>query len=234
MYIDVLTVFPEMVPLVAGWGVLSRAIASGRLRLRAVNIRDFTMDQRRTTDDAPYGGGAGMVMKPEPVVKAIEYARGERNGHVILMTPQGCPFTQVRARELSQASHLILVCGRYEGIDERIRAFVDEEISIGDYILTGGELPAFVVIDAVVRLIPGVLGNEASTGEESFSEGLLEYPQYTRPQVFRGMPVPEILLSGHHEKIRQWRREMSLKRTRERYPEQYRRYLCHQQGREKP
>ena len=234
MYIDVLTVFPEMVSLVAGWGVISRAIASGRLALRAVNIRDFTTDQRRTTDDAPYGGGAGMVMKPEPVVKAIEFARHERDGRVILMTPQGHPFTQARAGELSGEDHLILVCGRYEGIDERIRAFVDEEISIGEYILTGGELPAFVVIDAVVRLVPGVLGNEASAGEESFSEDLLEYPQYTRPQVFRGMPVPEILLSGHHEKIRQWRREMSLQRTKERNPELYRRYLCRRQGRGEP
>ncbi len=232
MYIDVLTVFPEMVTLVSGWGILSRAIESGRLDLRAINIRDFTTDARRTTDDAPYGGGPGMVMKPEPVVKAIEYARQERKGRVILMTPQGRIFTQAVARELSQLSHLILVCGRYEGIDERIRSFVDDEISIGNYVLTGGELPAFVVIDAVVRLIPGVLGNEASIGEESFSEGLLEYPQYTRPQVFRGLAVPDILLSGHHEKIRQWRKEMSLKRTRERSPELYHRYLCQQQGRD--
>jgi len=231
MFIDVLTVFPEMVTLVSEWGVLSRAIESGQLQLRAVNIRDFTADRRRTTDDAPYGGGPGMVMKPEPVVKAIEYAKKEREGRVILMTPQGRSFSQAMARELSRESHLILVCGRYEGIDERIRFFVDDEVSIGDYVLTGGELPAFVVIDAVVRLIPGVLGNEASTGEESFSEGLLEYPQYTRPPVFRGLAVPDILLSGHHEKIQQWRKEMSLKRTKERCPELYRRYLCQQQGR---
>ncbi len=225
MYIDVLTVFPEMVELITGWGILKRGIDAGILHIRAINIRDFTTDRRRTTDDAPYGGGPGMVMKPEPVVKAIEHAREGREGRVILMTPQGDRFTQARAQALSQEFHLILVCGRYEGIDERIRYFVDEELSIGDYVLTGGELPAFVVIDAVARLIPGVLGNEASVGEESFSEGLLEYPQYTRPPVFRNLPVPEILLSGHHAKIQQWRKEMALKRTRERNPGLYRRYL---------
>ena len=228
MYIDVLTVFPEMVELITGWGILKRGIDAGILHVRAVNIRDFTTDRRRTTDDAPYGGGPGMVMKPEPVVKAIEHAREGREGRVILMTPQGERFTQAKAQALSQEPHLILVCGRYEGIDERIRYFVDEELSIGDYVLTGGERPAFVVIDAVARLIPGVLGNEASVGEESFSEGLLEYPQYTRPPVFRNLPVPEILLSGHHAKIQQWRKEMALKRTRERNPDLYRRYIQEQ------
>ncbi len=166
-----------------------------------------------------------MVMKPEPVVSAIDFAKEERPGRVILLSPQGERFTQAKARSLSAEDHLILVCGRYEGIDERIRAFVDEEISIGDYVLTGGELPAFVVIDAVVRLLPGVLGNEASTDEESFAQGLLEYPQYTRPPVFRNLPVPEVLLSGHHKKIEQWRREMALQRTKKRHPELYERYL---------
>ncbi len=230
MFIDVLTLFPEMVALITGWGILKRAIDEGRLQVRAVNIRDFTTDRRRTTDDAPYGGGPGMVMKPEPVVKAIEYAKGAQGGRVVLLTPQGERFTQARAQALSGETHLILVCGRYEGIDERIRHFVDEEISIGDYVLTGGELPAFVVIDAVVRLIPGVLGNDASTGEESFAQGLLEYPQYTRPAVFRNLPVPEILLSGHHAKIQQWRKEMSLKRTRDRHPDLYRQYLRQDRG----
>ncbi len=234
MYIDVLTIFPEMVKLLSQWGILSRAIQGGHLNLRAINIRDFTTDKRRSTDDAPYGGGPGMVMKPEPVVKAIEYAKREREkGTAILMTPQGRRFTQEMAHLLSTHPHLILVCGRYEGIDERIRHFVDEEISIGDYVLTGGELPAFVLIDAVVRLIPGVLGNESSTREESFSTGLLEYPQYTRPQIFRDLPVPEILLSGHHKKIQEWRRQMAIQRTQERHPDLYKRYFHHHLDKEK-
>ncbi len=225
MFIDVLTIFPDMVRLVTGWSILKRAIDKGLVTVRAVNIRDFATDKHRTTDDTPYGGGPGMVMKPEPVVGAIEFARKERPGRVILLSPQGERLTQAKVRELSGESHLILVCGRYEGIDERIRAFVDEEISIGDYVLTGGELPAFVVIDAVVRLLPGVLGNEASADEESFAQGLLEYPHYTRPAVFRNLPVPEVLLSGHHEKIRQWRRERALERTKKRHPELYKQYL---------
>jgi len=225
MFIDVLTIFPDMVELVTGWSILKRAIEKGIVTIRAVNIRDFATDKHRMTDDTPYGGGPGMVMKPEPVVSAIDFAKGERPGRVILLSPQGERFTQAKARSLSAEDHLILVCGRYEGIDERIRAFVDEEISIGDYVLTGGELPAFVVIDAVVRLLPGVLGNEASTDEESFAQGLLEYPQYTRPPVFRNLPVPEVLLSGHHKKIEQWRREMALQRTKKRHPELYERYL---------
>ncbi len=230
MFIDVLTIFPEMVDLVTGWSILKRAIDRGLVTIRAVNIRDFAADRHRTTDDTPYGGGPGMVMKPEPVVGAIEYAKGTRPGRVILLSPQGERFTQAKARALSGENHLILVCGRYEGIDERIRAFVDEEISIGDYVLTGGELPAFVVIDAVVRLLPGVLGNEASTEEESFAGGLLEYPQYTRPSVFRNLPVPEVLLSGHHAKIQAWRKEMALKRTKKRHPALYARYLREKEG----
>jgi len=229
MFIDVLTIFPDMVDLVSRWSIIKRAIERSLVCIRAVNIRDFSMDKHRTTDDAPYGGGPGMVMKPEPVVHAIEFAKKEQPGHVILLSPQGDRFTQAKAWELSTQPHLVLVCGRYEGIDERIRHFVDEEISIGNYVLTGGELPAFVVIDAVVRLIPGVLGNEASTEEESFAEGLLEYPQYTRPALFRNLPVPEILFSGHHEKIRQWRKEMALQRTKKRHPELYDRYLRNQQ-----
>lgn len=225
MYIDILTVFPDMVGLVTGWGILKRAIERGIIEIRVINIRDFTRDRHRTTDDAPYGGGPGMVMKPEPVVRAIEFAKKDREGRVILLSPQGERFTQARAKALSKMEHLVLICGRYEGIDERIRHFVDEEISIGDYVLTGGELPAFVLTETVARLVPGVLGNEASIGEESFTDNLLEYPQYTRPQVFRNIPVPEILLSGHHEKIRKWRREMALQRTKKRNPELYQKYL---------
>jgi len=230
MYIDVLTIFPDMVDLVTGWSIIKRAVEERQVSIQAINIRDFATDRHRTTDDAPYGGGPGMVMKPEPVVKAIDFAKGYRDGSVILLSPQGQRFTQDKARELSKEDHLILLCGRYEGIDERIRYFVDEEISIGDYVLTGGELPAFIIIESVVRLIPGVLGNEKSVGEESFTDDLLEYPQYTRPQVFKNLPVPEVLLSGHHEKIRQWRKEMSLQRTRKRNPELYQQHLRHKQG----
>jgi len=229
MYIDVLTIFPDMVDLVKGWSIIKRAIEGRQVSIQAINIRDFATDRHRTTDDAPYGGGPGMVMKPEPVVKAIDFAKGYRDGRVILLSPQGQRFTQDKARELSKEDHLILLCGRYEGIDERIRYFVDEEISIGDYVLTGGELPAFIIIESVVRLIPGVLGNEESLGEESFTDDLLEYPQYTRPPVFKNLPVPEVLLSGHHEKIRQWRKEMSLQRTRKRNPELYQQHLRHKQ-----
>lgn len=229
MYIDVLTIFPDMVDLVTGWSIIKHAIDGRHVNIRPINIRDFAMDKHRTTDDAPYGGGPGMVMKPEPVVKAIEFAKRDREGRVILLSPQGLRYTQDKARELSKEDHLILLCGRYEGIDERIRYFVDEEISIGDYVLTGGELPAFIIIESVVRLIPGVLGNEASVEEESFSDNLLEYPQYTRPQVFKNLPVPEVLLSGHHEKIRQWRKEMSLRRTRERNPKLFKQYLRRKQ-----
>jgi len=231
MFIDVLTLFPELVAPVISWGVIRRALEKETITIRPVDIRDFTVDRHRTTDDAPYGGGPGMVMKPEPVVKAIDFAKKNGEGsRVILMSPQGHRFDQARARALSREPHLIIICGRYEGIDERIRSFVDEEISIGDYVLTGGELPAFVLIDAVVRLIPGVLGNEASVDEESFSEDLLEYPHYTRPPVFRGLSVPDVLLSGHHEKIQKWRKEMAVERTKERHPELYRHFLEGKEG----
>ena len=198
---------------------MKRASKAGHVTFRGLNLRDFTDDKHRTTDDRPFGGGPGMVMKPEPVFRAVESVRSEKS-RVILMCPQGKPFTQQRAQELSNEEHLIFVCGHYEGLDERIReALIDEEISIGDYVLTNGVLPAAVVIDAVVRLIPGVLGGEGATEQESFSESLLEYPQYTRPPEFRGMKVPEELLSGDHAAIAKWRRRQSEKRTAERRPD---------------
>jgi len=219
MQIDVITLFPEMLDGFLGQSMMKRAAKAGRVTFNGINLRDFTEDKHRTTDERPFGGGPGMVMKPEPIFKAVESVRTE-NSRVILMCPQGKPFTQQRAQELSREEHLIFVCGHYEGVDERIReALVDEEISIGDYVLTNGALPAAVVIDAVVRLIPGVLGGEGAAEQESFSEPLLEYPQYTRPPEFRGMKVPEELLTGNHAAIAEWRRKQSEKRTAARRPD---------------
>jgi tRNA (guanine37-N1)-methyltransferase len=187
--------------------------------MRCLDLRDFTADRHRTTDDRPYGGGPGMIMLPEPLFKAVESVRTPAS-RVILMTPQGRRFDQAAAQSLAAHRHLIVVCGHYEGVDERVReGLVDEEISIGDYVLTNGALAAAVVVDAVVRLLPGVLGGEGAAEQESFSAGLLEYPQYTRPADFRGMQVPEILLSGHHADIARWREEESRRRTRERRPD---------------
>lgn len=219
MQIDVITIFPEMLTGFLGQSMMKRAAKAGHVVFNGINLRDFTEDRHRTTDERPFGGGPGMVMKPEPIFKAVESVRTEKS-RVILMCPQGKPFNQRRAQELSKEEHLIFVCGHYEGIDERIRqTIVDEEISIGDYVLTNGVLPAAVVIDAVVRLIPGVLGGEGAAEQESFSEPLLEYPQYTRPPEFRGMKVPEELLSGNHASIAKWRRNQSEKRTAERRPD---------------
>lgn len=219
MQIDVITIFPEMLTGFLGQSMMKRAARAGHVVFNGVNLRDFAEDRHRTTDERPFGGGPGMVMKPEPIFKAVESVRTEKS-RVILMCPQGKPFNQRRAQELSKEEHLIFVCGHYEGVDERIRqTIVDEEISIGDYVLTNGVLPAAVVIDAVVRLIPGVLGGEGAAEQESFSEPLLEYPQYTRPPEFRGMKVPEELLSGNHASIAKWRRNQSEKRTAERRPD---------------
>jgi len=219
MLIDVITIFPDMLDGFIGQSMMKRAAQAGLVTFNGLNLRDFTDDKHRTTDERPFGGGPGMVMKPEPIFKAVESVRTEKS-RVILMCPQGKPFGQQRAQELSKEEHLIFVCGHYEGIDERIRAtLVNEEISIGDYILTNGVLPAAVVIDAVVRLIPGVLGGEGAAEQESFSEPLLEYPQYTRPPEFRGMKVPAELLSGDHAAIAKWRRKQSEKRTAERRPD---------------
>jgi len=222
MRIDIITIFPEaFAPL--DLSILGRARAAGIVDIRVHNLRDFTTDRHRTVDDYPYGGGAGMVMKPEPFFAAVEAIMREARTarpRIILTTPQGRLFTQEIAKELASWDHLILLCGHYEGVDERVsEGLATDEISIGDYVLTGGELAAMVIVDAVVRLIPGVVGEEESVRQDSFSEGLLDYPQYTRPPEFRGMRVPEVLLSGHHEQIRRWRRKEALRRTLLRRPD---------------
>lgn len=219
--IDVITLFPEIIMTYLSRGVVKKAIEEGFVQIRIHNLRDFTKDKHRTVDDYPYGGGSGMVMKPEPIVEAIEYIKSDgAERFIILLSPQGKVFNQNMARNLSQERRrLVFICGRYEAIDERVRAFVDEEISIGDYILSGGELPALVIIDAVLRLIPGVLGNYDSVKEESFEWGILDYPHYTRPPEFRGLKVPQVLLSGDHEAIRKWRRKEALRRTLQRRPD---------------
>jgi tRNA (guanine37-N1)-methyltransferase len=216
----VITIFPHMLDSALGHSILKKAQEKGLIEVEQVDLRAYTHDRHHVTDDSPYGGGQGMVMKPEPLAAAIEAARQKNaQARVILLAPQGRVFNQSAAARLANEKEVVLICGRYEGIDERVKAFVDEELSIGDYTLSGGEPAANVVIDAVARLIPGVLGNENSPAEDSFSDGLLEYPQYTRPEDFRGMKVPEILLSGDHEKIKQWRREQSVARTREHRPD---------------
>lgn len=217
--IDVLTLFPPLLEVYLGESMMKRAARMGAAEFRVVNPRDFTTDIHRTADDRPYGGGPGMVLKPEPLAAAIRSVLDD-DAHVVLMSPQGARFTQAKAEELAARRHLVFVCGHYEGVDERVcDLFVDEEISIGDYVLTNGALPAAVIIDAVVRLLPGVVGGEGGTAAESFSSGLLDHPHYTRPEVFEGLPVPPILLSGDHAAIARWRREQALSRTRERRPD---------------
>ncbi|OBZ19524.1 tRNA (guanosine(37)-N1)-methyltransferase TrmD [Bacillus sp. FJAT-27264] len=247
MRIDVLTLFPEMCEGVFGTSILGKAREKGIVALNAVNFRDFSGNKHNTVDDTPYGGGGGMVLKPDPIFAAVEHVLAEATGsavvssehgnaaehsaeghtdqegtkpRIILMCPQGKTYTQQIAEELAQEEHLIFICGHYEGYDERIREhLVTDELSIGDYVLTGGELPAMTVIDSIVRLQPGALGNETSAVSDSFSTGLLEYPHYTRPAEFRGWKVPDILLSGHHANIETWRREQALQRTLERRPD---------------
>lgn len=217
MFFEILTLLPEAMEGYLAASILGRAQAAGLVEIRVTNIREFATGKHRTADDRPYGGGNGMVMKPEPLAKAI---RAALPGRVVLTSPRGRPFDQAKARELAGVDKLILVCGRYEGVDQRlIDLLVDEEISVGDYVLTGGELPALIVLDATARLIPGVLGGEGSAGEDSFSEGLLEYPHYTRPRVFEDRLTPQVLLSGDHESIRRWRRRESLWLTLQRRPE---------------
>jgi len=215
MNFTVLTLFPEMFSLLDVGGIIKRSVDKQLISIETIDIRDFATDRHHTADDRPFGGGAGMVMKPEPLAGAIGTAKKEYpDACVVLLTPQGRPFDQGMARYLAGLSSLILVCGRYEGIDERIcQDLVDQDLSIGDYVLTGGELAAMVVIDAVSRLIPGALGNQQSAQEDSFSTGLIEHPQYTRPRAFKNSQVPEVLLSGNHEAIRQWRRQASIIRT---------------------
>ena len=216
--IDVITLFPETFTNVLESSIVGRALREGRVQVVLTNLRAFARDERGTVDDKPFGGGPGMVLMCDPVFRAVESVQGQdpRRGLVVLLTPQGERLTQRRVRDLAAAERLILICGHYEGFDERIRTLADLELSIGDYVLTGGELPAMVVIDGVVRLAPGALGAEDGTRDESFAEGLLEYPQYTRPREFRGMKVPEVLLSGNHADIGRWRGEQALERTRER------------------
>lgn len=221
MIFEILTLFPGMFASPLQDSILGKALQRELIEVRLHNIRDYAVDKHQMTDDRPFGGGEGMVMKPEPIAAALDALRDQGPPpRVILLTPQGRLFHQEVARELSQCSRLVLVCGRYEGVDERIaRYYVDDELSLGDYILTGGELAAMVVIDAVARLLPGVLGNAASAETDSFAEPILEYPQYTRPQEFRGHSVPDILLSGNHQAIRRWRQGQALLRTQLRRPD---------------
>lgn len=225
MKIQVATIFPEMF---AGLdiGILGKAKQKGLIDIEAVNIRDYTLDKHHKTDDTPFGGGAGMVMTPQPLHDTINALDPEHNAKRIYMSPRGKTLDQSMVESLAKENHLLLVCGSYEGIDERvIELDIDEEVSIGDYVLTGGELPAMVLINAVSRYVEGVLGSSESTSEESFSRGLLEYPQYTRPQIFMGLEVPKVLLSGNHKDIKEWRFEQQLKITKERRPDLYEKIL---------
>lgn len=227
MKIDILTLFPGMLAGVLQESILGKAQEKGIVSFQTVNFRDFSQNKHSTVDDYPYGGGGGMVLKPEPIFLAVEHLLEKHKAgqiqarpRILLMCPQGEPYTQQKAEELAKEEHLILICGHYEGYDERIREhLVTDEISIGDYVLTGGELPAMVVIDSVVRLLPGALGNDRSAITDSYSTGLLEHPTYTRPAEFRGWKVPDILLSGHHERVEEWRAKESLRRTYERRPD---------------
>lgn len=221
MRFEIVTLFPELFEAL-NTGLLGKAREAGRVDVHTITPRRFTTDRHQTVDDAPYGGGSGMVLKPGPIAEALDHLDDTREGrvsHRVLLTPQGARFTQAHARRFSKLDAMTLVCGRYEGFDERIRGLVDEEVSLGDFVLLGGEIAALAVIEATARLLPGVLGNEDSAADESHAEGLLEYPQYTRPEEFRGHAVPDILRSGNHAAIARWRRKESLRRTLERRPD---------------
>jgi tRNA (guanine37-N1)-methyltransferase len=223
MRFDILTIFPELFTGVLDCGILRRARASGLVDVRIINLRDFTSDKHRSVDDRPYGGGEGMVLMPGPLFEAVEFCREAARYpacQVVLLTPQGKTWSQESAAEFAGMPHSILICGRYEGVDQRVvDCLVDREVSIGDFVLSGGEIPAMVILDSVVRLLPGALGNLESARNESFSTGLLDFPQYTRPASFRGMEVPDVLLSGDHARIERWRRERALERTLRNRPE---------------
>jgi tRNA (guanine37-N1)-methyltransferase len=223
MRIDIISIFPGMFAAVLNESIIKRAQAKGKVKLSVHNLRDYTRDKHKKVDDRPFGGGSGMVMTAEPIFNAVERIRSQaagRRSQVILLSPQGKRLDQKIAKRLARHKHLILICGHYEGIDERVRQYlVDQEISIGDYVLTGGELPAMVLVDCMVRLIPGVLGDKNSLADESFEAGILEYPQYSRPAVFRGRKVPAVLLSGNHKKIEAWRRLYALKATKKKRPD---------------
>ena len=226
MKIDVLTLFPAMFTGPLDESIIKRAREAGRLDLAIHNLRDYAHDRHKTVDDRPFGGGPGMLLKPEPIFEAVE-SLGDERTHVVLLGPAGRPFTQAIAGDLAQREHIVFLCGSYEGVDERVReALVDDELSIGDYVLTNGGLPAMVIIDAVTRLLPGALGDDASAADESFSHGLLEYPHYTRPAEFRGMKVPEMLMSGHHAEIEKWRAGQARQRTAERRPDLLKNETC--------
>ena len=215
MRFDIITIFPEMLGGVFDFGIVRRAVESGLIEISVHDLRDYTFDRHRQVDDRPFGGGAGMILKPEPLVRAIEaIAGGPGEASTVLLSPQGRLFGQRMAEEFSRKARLVLICGRYEGVDERvIEHWIDDEVSIGDYVLSGGEIPAMVVVDAVTRLIPGALGCDESALRESFSDGLLDYPHYTRPAEYRGMKVPDVLLSGNHADIDAWRRGRSIEKT---------------------
>ena len=222
MRIDIVTIFPAMVRAGLQEGILGRAVGSGLIDLQVHDLRDFTTDRHKVVDDTPFGGGPGMVLKAEPIFRAVEHVRDTRGtpDAVLLPSPQGRRFTQAVAEEYSRRAHLVLLCGRYEGVDERVStALVTEEVSIGDFVLSGGELPALVIVDAVARLVPGVVGDAESVVRDSFTRGLLDHPHYTRPASLRGLDVPAVLLSGHHGEIDRWRRQQALRRTYERRPD---------------
>jgi len=221
MTFDIDTIFPAMIEQPLAAGIIGRAIERGTLDVKVRDLRDFTTDRHRVVDDVPYGGGPGMVLKPDPIFRALDAIEAERGRPlaVVLTSPQGRRFTQAEAQRLSELPHLVLLCGRYEGFDDRVRERATEELSIGDYVLTGGELPALVVVDAVARLVPGVVGDEQSVADDSFSRGLLDFPQFTRPPAIGALRVPDVLLSGNHAEIRRWRKRAALERTLERRPD---------------
>lgn len=232
MKIWVLTLFPEILEEPLKHSILGAAQKKGLLAVHTVDIREYTRDRHRQVDDDPYGGGFGMVMKPGPIFQAVEDLDLSLHTRKLLLSPQGEIFLQSTAKELAEEEEILLLCGRYEGVDERVRSLFTEEISIGDYVLTGGEIPALVVIDAVARMIPGVLGKEESFRQDSFYQGLLDHPHYTRPRVFRGLSVPEVLLSGDHARIRAWRRQEAIRRTLKRRPDLLKDYPFSQKERE--
>ncbi len=220
MRFDIITIFPEMLKPMLNASILKRAQANKKVIINVHDLRDYTIDKHKKVDDRPFGGGPGMVMSPQPIFDAVKKIKGRRKVTTILTCPTGKPLTQKRVKALSGLKSIIIICGHYEGIDERVRTeLVDESISIGDYVLTGGELPALVMVDAVARLIPGVLGTQASLDDESFENNLLEYPQYTRPENFRGIKVPSVLLSGHHKQVAEWRKAQSLEITKKNRPD---------------
>lgn len=230
MKITILTLFPEMIEPMLNASILKRAKEHGLVDYHLINFRDFSQNKHQTVDDTPFGGGAGMVLSIEPIYHALQSIDDIENAYKILLSPQGRTFEQSMAKHLTSYDHIVFICGHYEGFDERIRDLVDAEVSIGDFVMTGGEIAAMAIVDAVVRLLPGALGDETSYQKDSFYEDLLDYPQYTKPRDFMGQKVPEVLLSGHHKNIEKWRYEQSLERTKKRRPDLYKKYLKKQKN----